>query len=94
MAEPNPDLKPCQVDYIFEYGEKNFIRYSGNRGEGLPKHSHGEHFVMVALGKVCVRKENIYKELSADDLPVVLAANEWHEIEILEDNTVFINSGK
>jgi len=48
---------------------------------------------MVACGKVCIRKENIYKELSAGDPPLILRGNEWHEIEILEDNTVFINSG-
>jgi hypothetical protein len=27
----------------------------------------------------------------AGDLPLNLKENEWHEIEILEDNTVFIN---
>ena len=48
---------------------------------------------MVASGKICIRKENVYKELSSGDEPVVLKENEWHEIEILEDNTIFINSG-
>jgi quercetin dioxygenase-like cupin family protein len=88
-------LKPCEFNYVFDYKGLHLTYYSGNSGEGLPKHEHGfSHFVMVARGKVCICKENTYKELSAGDLPVDLKENEWHEIEILEDNTVFINSGK
>jgi quercetin dioxygenase-like cupin family protein len=93
MAEPNLNLKNCNLNYVFDYQGLKFTNYSGNKGEGLPKHEHGEHFVMVACGKVCIRKENIYKELSAGDPPLILRGGEWHEIEILEDNTVFINSG-
>jgi hypothetical protein len=40
---------------------------------------------------VCIRKENVYKELVDGDQPVNLKENEWHEIEILEDNTMFFN---
>jgi hypothetical protein len=33
----------------------------------------------------------LYRELLPGDHPLNLKENEWHEIEILEDNTVFIN---
>jgi hypothetical protein len=95
MTEVNLNLKLCNKNYVFNYEGVKLIRYSGNKGEGLPQHIHPfAHFVMVACGKICIRKENIYKELSGGDEPVVLKENEWHEIEILEDNTVFINSGE
>jgi quercetin dioxygenase-like cupin family protein len=90
----NPNLNICTLNYIFNYEGVKLVHYSGNKGEGLPRHEHlFAHFVMVASGKICIRKENVYKELSSGDEPVILKENEWHEIEILEDNTVFINSG-
>ena len=90
----NPNLNICTSNYVFDYQDVRLVHYSGNKGEGLPKHEHFfAHFVLVACGKICIRKENVYKELSSGDEPIVLKENEWHEIEILEDNTVFINSG-
>jgi quercetin dioxygenase-like cupin family protein len=92
MAEPNQNLEKITLGYKFAYNGSVFFYYSGNKGQGLPKHEHVfSHLTFVASGKTCVRKENLYRELSPGDHPLNLKENEWHEIEILEDNTVFIN---
>ena len=92
MAEPNQNLEQITVGYKFVYGGITFFYYSGNKGQGLPKHAHTfSHLTFVASGKTCIRKENVYRELLPGDHPLNLKELEWHEIEILEDNTVFIN---
>jgi len=92
MAEPNPNLQPAFLVYTFVHKGSTFFYYSGNKGQGLPKHEHPfSHLTFTAAGKTCVRKENLYRELLSGDHPLNLKENEWHEIEILEDNTVFIN---
>lgn len=86
------DLKQVLPHYMFQYNGVTFKYYKGNKGEGLPKHEHlAPHLTFVASGKICIRKENIYREMLAGDHPLNLKENEWHEIEILEENTVFIN---
>jgi len=81
--------------YVFRKGQTNFSYYSGDTGDGIPRHEHTfSHYVMVAHGKICIRKENLYREFIGGDEPINLRENEWHEIEILEDNTVFINFGE
>jgi quercetin dioxygenase-like cupin family protein len=92
MSEPNQNLKGLPPLYRFDYNGVTFAYYSGNKEQGLPKHQHQfSHLTFVAAGKTCVRKENLYRELLPGDPPLNLKENEWHEIEILEDNTVFIN---
>jgi quercetin dioxygenase-like cupin family protein len=62
------------------------------KGEGLPKHEHVySHLTICAAGSVVIRKENLEHTMTKDSQPVNLKANEWHEIEALEDGTVFIN---
>ena len=66
--------------------------YHANKGQGLPKHEHlYSHATFCMSGSCMLRKEG--KELKVDKFsqPVNLVANEWHEIEALEDNTVFCN---
>jgi hypothetical protein len=46
---------------------------------------------MCLTGSVVVRKENLEKIMTPNDPPVSLRENEWHEIEALEDGTVFLN---
>jgi quercetin dioxygenase-like cupin family protein len=92
MAEPNLNLETIVPSYIYRYKELQISHYVGNKGQGLPKHEHTFcHLTMVTAGKYCIRKENFYKEYDAGSEPVNLKENEWHEIEILEDNTTFIN---
>lgn len=66
--------------------------YHADRGQGLPRHSHAyAHLTMCHAGSCAVRKEG--KELIMTKLtqPVNLLADGWHEIEALEDGTVFVN---
>jgi quercetin dioxygenase-like cupin family protein len=85
-------MKIVDLNYVFKYNEVSFSYYKGNKNEGLPKHQHEfSHLTFVTSGKICIRKENVYREMFAGDKPLNLIENEWHEIEILEDNTVFIN---
>lgn len=63
-----------------------------NKGQGLPKHEHSfSHLTMCHAGSIIVRKEGKELVMTKDTQPVNLVANEWHEIEALEDGTVFVN---
>jgi quercetin dioxygenase-like cupin family protein len=63
-----------------------------NAGEGIPRHDHAyAHATVCYAGRIRVTKERVQVELTKDDQPVVLRAGEWHEIEALEDGTVFTN---
>ena len=66
--------------------------YHANKGEGLPRHEHAyAHLTMCHAGSCIVRKEGRELVMNKDTQPVNLVAAEWHEIEALEDNTVFVN---
>ena len=63
-----------------------------NKGQGLPKHDHSfSHATVCHSGSIVVRKEGKEIIMTKETQPVNLAAAEWHEIEALEDNTVFVN---
>lgn len=66
--------------------------YHASAGQGLPRHEHTyEHLTLCNSGSLIVRKENRELVMNKDTQPVNLLANEWHEIEALEDETVFVN---
>lgn len=66
--------------------------YHANKGEGLPKHEHAySHLTMCHSGSCVIRKEGIEKIIDKNTQPINLKAVEWHEIEALEDGTVFVN---
>jgi quercetin dioxygenase-like cupin family protein len=66
--------------------------FHANTGEGLPRHQHQyNHLTMVHDGSIAIRKEGKEVIRTKDNQPVNLVANEWHEIEALEDGTVFVN---
>lgn len=66
--------------------------YHPAKGEGLPRHEHTySHLTICHAGSIAVRKEGKELVMTKDTQPVNLVANEWHEIEALEDNTVFVN---
>jgi len=66
--------------------------YHANKGEGLPKHEHTfSHLTMCHSGSCVISNERRSLVMTKDTQPVNLVANEWHEIEALEDNTVFVN---
>jgi hypothetical protein len=66
--------------------------YHANIGDGLPKHSHYfSHLTMCHAGSCVVRKEGRQLIINKHSLPVDLGNEEWHEIEALENDTVFVN---
>ena len=66
--------------------------YHANKGEGLPRHEHiYSHLTLCHAGSCIVRKEGRELVMTKDTQPVNLMAAEWHEIEALEDGTVFVN---
>jgi len=83
---------PITPAHSFVYDGARINIFHANKGEGLPKHEHNfAHATFCMSGSCYIRKEN--KDIIADKFtqPVNLVANEWHEIEAAEDNTVFCN---
>lgn len=77
---------------LFVYKSIRVYEIVANKGEGVPKHDHEfSHATMCVAGSIVIRKEDKEVILTPNDSPVMLPANEWHEIEALEDNTIFIN---
>ena len=78
--------------HSFTYDGATLNTYHANKGEGLPKHEHiFSHATICHSGSIIVRKENKELIMTKNTQPVNLLANEWHEIEALEDGTVFVN---
>ena len=79
---------------MFQVTQNNTIIsvFHANKGQGLPRHEHYfSHLTMCHAGSCIVRKEGKQLVMTKDTKPVNLLANEWHEIEALEDGTVFVN---
>ena len=78
--------------HYFTYDEAQLKIYHANKGEGLPKHEHAySHATMCNAGSCLVSLEGRNYTINKDSKPLNLPANEWHEIEALEDGTVFVN---
>ena len=78
--------------HVFTYDGAILNIFHANKGEGLPKHSHNyAHASFCTAGRCVVRKENKQLIMDKTTTPVNLLENEWHEIEALEDGTVFVN---
>ena len=66
--------------------------YHANKGQGLPGHEHAyAHLTICHAGSCLVRKEGRELLMTKMTQPVNLIAAEWHEIEAMEDGTVFVN---
>lgn len=78
--------------HTFTYDGAVLNIFHANKGEGLPAHTHiYDHATFCASGSCVIRKENKEIIFYKTTQPANLVANEWHEIEALEDGTVFIN---
>lgn len=76
----------------FTYDGAQLNVYHANKGEGLPRHEHTySHATMCNAGSCVVRVKDKELVMTKDTQPVNLSAGKWHEIEALEDNTVFVN---
>jgi quercetin dioxygenase-like cupin family protein len=78
--------------HTFTYASAQVNVYHANKGEGLPSHSHlYSHATVCHSGKILVSLEGRSYTMDKDSQPLNLPAIEWHSIEALEDNTVFVN---
>lgn len=81
-----------QPTHTFTYGKTSFNVYHANKGEGLPRHEHTfAHATVCNAGSCIIRKEGREKVIDKYTQPINLTANEWHEIEALDDGSVFVN---
>ena len=82
-------LKPA---HSFQYDGSQVNIFHANNGEGLPRHEHVyTHATVVYAGKLKITKENFELIMDKYSQPVVLGAGTWHELEAIEDETVFSN---
>jgi quercetin dioxygenase-like cupin family protein len=82
-------VAPC-FEVVYDGASVNV--YHADKGQGLPRHEHRyAHLTMCTAGSCVVRKEGKEVVVTKNTQPINLVANEWHEIEALEDGTVFIN---
>lgn len=66
--------------------------FHAHKGQGIPRHEHAySHLTICMAGSTVLRKDGKELVMTKDTQPVNLVANEWHEIEALEDGTVFVN---
>jgi quercetin dioxygenase-like cupin family protein len=66
--------------------------FHAKKGQGIARHSHAySHLTMCHAGSCAVRKEGKQIIMTKETQPVNLLADGWHEIEALEDGTVFVN---
>jgi quercetin dioxygenase-like cupin family protein len=84
--------KVISPTHTFTYDGCQLNVYHANVGEGLPKHEHGfSHATICNAGSCLINLEGRSYTVNKDSQPLNLPAYEWHEIEALEDGTVFIN---
>lgn len=74
------------------YGDSAIWIYHANTGEGLPIHSHSySHATMCHAGSCKITQEGKSVVINKNSTPINLLAGKFHEIEALEDGTVFVN---
>jgi quercetin dioxygenase-like cupin family protein len=84
--------QPANLKHLVTYDGATVNVFHVNKGEGLPRHEHSyAHLTMCHAGSCVIRKEGIEKIIDKNTQPINLKAAEWHEIEALEDGTVFVN---
>lgn len=85
-------MKQIFPRFAVKYDGATINIYHADIGEGLVRHEHAyAHLTMCHAGRIVVRKEGRQLEMTKDTQPVNLVAGEWHEVEALEDGTVFVN---
>jgi quercetin dioxygenase-like cupin family protein len=84
---------PLTPKHSFTYDGARLNIYHANKGEGLPMHGHEySHATMCNAGSCRITLDNgKAKVIDKNSIPVNLLAGIQHEIEALEDGTVFVN---
>lgn len=74
------------------YGGAVVRVYHANRGEGIPFHSHEySHATICMAGSCKLTQDDKSVIVDKNSTPVNLLAGKLHQIEALEDGTVFVN---
>lgn len=82
-------IESCQS---FTFSRVTTFTYVANAGEGIPKHDHTyPHLTVCLQGAIVVRKEGKEVTIRPKDGAIYLPEKQWHEIEAVEDNTIFQN---
>jgi len=78
--------------HVFTYESAQLNVFHANKGEGLIRHAHPyAHATICHNGSCLVSLEGRSYTIDKNSKPLNLPEGEWHEIEALEDNTVFVN---
>jgi len=76
----------------FSYAETHYSVYHADKEEGLLEHTHfWNHATICHAGSCLVKVKNKEIILNRYSQPIDLPANIPHEIEALENGTVFVN---
>ena len=85
-------IQQISPKHTFTYDGATLNVYHANKGQGLPKHEHlYSHATICHSGCCVVRVEGKKLVMTKNTQPVNLLGGKWHEIEALEDETVFVN---
>ena len=83
---------PVAPSHQVTYDGATLNVYHADKGQGLPRHEHSyAHLTMCHAGSCLITKKSKSLTMTKSTQPVNLTAGEWHEIEALEDGTVFVN---
>jgi quercetin dioxygenase-like cupin family protein len=82
----------ANLKHSFTYDGAQLNVYHADKGQGLPSHQHTfSHATVCHNGSCLVSLEGRSYTINKNSKPLNLPAGEWHEIEALEDGTVFVN---
>jgi quercetin dioxygenase-like cupin family protein len=85
-------VQTAPLKHTFTYEGAQLNVYHANKGFGIPRHQHQySHATICHNGSCVIRLDNKEKVINKDSGAFNLLANQWHEIEALEDGTVFVN---
>jgi quercetin dioxygenase-like cupin family protein len=85
-------VKTVNPVHTFAFHGTQHAVFHASVGEGLTRHEHNyPHLTVCHAGSCAVRKEGKQVVITKADAPIYLVQNQWHEIEALEDGTVFEN---
>ena len=80
------------VKHTFTYSGARLNVYHANKGEGIPMHRHAySHATTCMAGSCKLTQDGVVVIATKDTQPINLLAAHDHEIEALEDGTVFVN---
>lgn len=85
-------IVPIGPKHTISYDGTNLQIFHANKGEGLPMHNHSYAHATICMNGSCkITQEGKELITNKHSIPVNLLAGKLHEIEALEDGTVFVN---